>query len=259
MLDSTSQEQADQVRDAIQQLGTNAVPSLLIWLNYEPPIFRYHLTPICQRLPRIIGLNRYVQRLLIDRQAEARAIQSEQALPILGEAAAPAIPELVRRASAPWSPYSMRRGSALTTLANLGAPATAPLAVQLSSPGGAADKEVIFCVSLIGTNARPLVPLLIKNLNHTNWTAALYSAVALGNLRLEPQLVVPALTNSLNHPRSDVRTESAFALAKFGLTAKDALPALTNALNDPDPQVRTNAARAIEQIVPEPSGQAATQ
>jgi HEAT repeat protein len=115
------------------------------------------------------------------------------------------------------------------------------------------------CVRLVGTNAGPLVPVLIINLNRTDWLAATLNADMLGELKLEPDVAVPALTKSLQDPRSEMRASAMRALGEFSELAKQALPALTNLLNDPDPDTRTNAATAIKRIAPKPSTAAATQ
>jgi HEAT repeat protein len=102
----------------------------------------------------------------------------------------------------------------------------------------------------MGTNARPLVPLLVQRLQSRNLFVAMDAVQALGELKIEPELVVPALGKALQDPNQNVQISSraAFALARFGNLSRPALPTLTNALNDPDPSVREGASNAIARI-----------
>jgi HEAT repeat protein len=122
------------------------------------------------------------------------------------------------------------------------------MAALLSKPDGAASLWVMACIRDLGTNARSLVPILVQNLRHTNWFAAMINARILGELRFDPDLSVPALAKCLQDRRREVRMEAPRALMEFGELARVALPALSNALSDPDPDVRGNAARAIQTI-----------
>jgi hypothetical protein len=244
-------EQKEEAIQAIRKLGTNAIPSLLAWVNYEPNISRNRVvfwTSV--RLPQKILTSRPVQHFLIDMRAEGLSQNAVDALAILGPAAAPAIPELTKRASVPWSlTPSSRRTRAMLALAKLGTPAVPVMATHLSAPHPG-DLWLMFCIRDMGTNAIPLVPLIVKNLNCTNSFDAMLNARLLGELKLSPDLAIPALTRSLQDPRRDVRMEAPRALMEFGELARTALPALTNALADSDQDVRRNAARAIETIVP---------
>jgi HEAT repeat protein len=245
-------EQKEEAIKAVRELGTNAVPSLMAWMNYEPTITR---NPVifrtAVRLPQKILASRPVQRFLGDPHAGELAQNAAEALGILGPAAAPAVPELTRRASVPWSlTPSSRRDRAMLALAGLGPPALPVMATHLSSPDGGGGLWSMACISRLGTNAYPLVPLIVKNLNQTNGFVAMINARMLGELKLDPELVIPALTRSLRDPRRDVRMEAPNALAEFGELARTALPALTNALADPDPDVRGNSQRAIDKIAP---------
>jgi HEAT repeat protein len=139
----------------------------------------------------------------------------------------------------------------MLALAKLGPPALPTLAAQLSSPNGAGDLWLMACIRELGTNACSLVPLLVKNLNRTNWFDAMINAEMLGELKRAPDLAVPALTTCLNDSRREVRMVAPRALMQFGELARESLPALTNALTDPDPDVRGNAARAIPRILGE--------
>ena len=245
---STHDPRSQEAARAIREIGTNAIPPLLDWIAYEHPIVRYHLEGLPQwvlsRLP--FSPETYYNEV-------GRAQRAISAFGVLGPAAASAVPELVHRASRPASVSnytSRKRTSAILALAKIGAPAVPFFQAELSSPGRAGDSLVLFSVIQLGTNARPLVPLLIKNLGLTNSRAVRGNLYTLGALKLDPEIVIPAVTGMLQDPLPDVRIRAADTLAKFGPLAAPALPGLTNLLLDTDGDVRKSAADAISYIAP---------
>lgn len=236
----------------LREMGTNAVPSLLGWMAYEPPEYRYHLVSLVQKLPQAVRYSRPLH-LLLDNPAPARrASRAVDTLALLGPAAETAIPELVRRATTrPTDIYWATRARALDGLAKLGPPAAPFFQAQLSGSQGPPDASVIISVIRLGTNAGPLVPLLTNNLQLTNFTGVFVTLHTLGELRLEPQVVVPAVSRILQDSHPELRTAAAVALGKFGRSADPALPALTNCLEDPCVTVREQAAYAIQCITRE--------
>jgi HEAT repeat protein len=99
----------------------------------------------------------------------------------------------------------------------------------------------------IGTNARPALPTLIAVLRNTN-ALAVPAAIALGQMKLEPELVVPALTNGLLSRDARTRAKAAQALGEFGQKARGAVPALVKLLNDSDSTVRVCAMDALMRV-----------
>ena len=244
--DARSQEAVQVIRE----MGTNAVPPLLHWIAYEPPVSRYHLAPVCRRLPRWVLARLPPHWFLGNYERERSANKAARVFALLGPEAAPAIPELMRLARIPAGRrYLVEEtpGRAMAALAMLGPPAIPFFQSQLSSAKTPAF-PVWDAIHLLGTNARPLVPLLIQSLQHTNSLVTQSSAQILSDLKLEPELVLPALTNSLYDQRAATRYNAVSALQKLGPLAQLALPALTNCLKDPDPDVRAIAAEAIQSI-----------
>lgn len=103
----------------------------------------------------------------------------------------------------------------------------------------------------MGPNARPLVPLIVQNLQHTNLSVAYSCTRALGELKIEPGFVVPALMKGLGDPRQQIQIQAATSLKQFGKLALPALHALSNSLNDSSQPVREAAAEEIHAIIPE--------
>lgn len=240
----------DAAADAIRQIGTNALPYLLAWINYEPSPWRRKLQAFSRRLPSALVENRFVEHVLSYGDGYTLAQNATQAFAILGPIAAPAAPELRRRIVTKGPTDSRYR--ALAAIAQTGPPAVPAIAQVLSNASDAASMWVTFCIEDLGTNAKPLVPILLQNLRHTNPDVVVQSIYTLSQLQLDATNVVPALAACLRHPDRNVRFSTPCSLAKFGALAHPALAALTNALSDADADVRREVAEAISKIAAEP-------
>jgi hypothetical protein len=84
---------------AIRHIGTNALPFLLRWIQYETPGWRKSLDHFHARLPSSVQMARVVQWLFKDK-AEYRAEMSVEAFSALNLAGKPASDELLRLALA---------------------------------------------------------------------------------------------------------------------------------------------------------------
>ena len=227
---------------AIKQIGTNAIPFLIEWMDYEPPRWKLRLLMKTGKLPYWIIKSRPV-KWFFAAPGFARATEAALSFRALGPTAAPAIPELEIRAQ---GNSQQTRSCALFALSNIGptaAPAVARVLTNLlSNPQSLTDPFVGHCIVTLGPNARPLLPILVQYLDHTNASFAIASAGTLGNLRSEPDLAIPPLMRKLGDPRPAVSKQIAFALANLG---PQALAQLTNALSDSDPIVRQAATNAL--------------
>ena len=211
----------DAAGDALRHIGTNALPCLLAWLDYEPA----ETTEAYKRGERAID-----------------------AFGMLGPLAAPAIPELTRQINLG---TPRQRELAMIALSYIG-PEAQPAMIHVLTNLVSLDIDcMIVCLRNMGTNARPLFPLLVQKLQSENMLIAAGCAGALGESKVDPDLAVPALTKSLADPRQMVRLQAARTLAQFGGLARPALPALSNVLTDPDPEARVAATNAIRAIFPE--------
>lgn len=232
--------------EAIRTIGTNTLPWLLTWLDYEPAAWKLKLGAASQKLPGWIGQSRPFIWLLSSGDAGAMAENARDAFGALGPVASPAIPELARRIRLTNSPA--RKNEAMFALASIGLDALPAMAGVVANFEREDTLWVVDCVQRMGTNAEPLTPLFMRHLQSTNWFVAMIAARTLGELKFHPELVVPALTRCMSDPRYEVRMETPRALMRFGELAKPALPALLKALNDTNADVRRNAAEAIKTI-----------
>jgi hypothetical protein len=105
---STNQAESLAAVDAIRHIGTNALPVLIRWIQYEPgwkdSVGRKILTwPL-------LGKNHDVQRLIWN-MTEYRALTAVNGFRILGSEANPALPELQRLADNPKAPETAIRAT----------------------------------------------------------------------------------------------------------------------------------------------------
>ncbi len=105
---STNQAESLAAVDAIRHIGTNALPSLLLWIQYEPG-WRYSLGAEMLTWP-VVGKSRAVQRLVWHMRGN-RASIAANGFRILGSIANPAMPELQRLADNPKQPQTAIRAT----------------------------------------------------------------------------------------------------------------------------------------------------
>jgi len=101
-----------QATEAIQHIGTNALPYLVRWIQYKAPGWRNFLNHLGTRLPASMQKTRAMHWLLHDK-AEDRAFFAVEAFWALGPNANPATDELLRLALAedPRAPLTQRRAT----------------------------------------------------------------------------------------------------------------------------------------------------
>ena len=121
-----------EVQSAIQQIGTNAVPTLLDWIRYDEPSWRTHLVDRLQKSGRAFLQKPAVWRLVMGTTG-SRARSAIIGFQALGPAAQPAAGELVAL-SASKSPFvSQNAMMALWTIPGRKAPFLAALLTNSDS------------------------------------------------------------------------------------------------------------------------------
>ena len=214
--DERTAAERKQAADAIRHIGSKALPFLLAWTDAENVSGRSY--------------------------APAHGAAT-LAFGVLGPIAAPAIPELTRRTK------TSQQWQAMQALCLLAPTAEPAMRASMCSPEWAAAPWAADSIHIMGPDARPLVPLLVQYLEHTNPKVAKTAAESLGYLKHEPNLVVPALAKSLDHPDSEVRKAALSSLLAFGELACGAgTPALVKALDDPDEQLARMAVDTLRKL-----------
>lgn len=213
--------QAEKARNAVKQIGTNAVPQLLRMLRTCRPESK---------------MRRFTQNLL-DKQ---RLIQVE--LPAhedlswlapfgfeaLGSASVGAIPDLCRMLANPYT--SMQSANCLRHIG----PAAAPALVEVAAKSErAAAIPALLLLGDFGQASQSAVPLLEQLANNPGNPVAGPALRVLSRLHERPNSLLPLLIDRLN--QTNFASDAAFALAGAGW---DGVPPLMDAVTNGDPQIR---------------------
>jgi len=239
-ISGTDDEKA-KAAEAIRAIGTNAIPFLWTWMDYEPGLLDRMVAENRDQFPE--WLNSMTQ-FFFNEDAELFSLNAYDAFGALGPVAEPAIPELQSYLA---GPDTYRASVAFTWLMRIG-PKTVPIAIDvISNPGTNMDlySTQLYSLRYLGTNIAAVVPFVLKNLEHTNTAIATNTVHGLYFLNYRDAAIASALARALSDPRVEVRRTSVEVLWRYGDTARIALPALTNALMDADSDVRDYAGFAI--------------
>jgi len=235
----------DLAQAALNEAGTNAVPHLLKWIQYEPPRWRKKL--VHNRLGTFL-------RPLTHTRQESLAVASCNDFPMLGTNAFAAIPKLVMLIHNTNAPLTAVW--ALHALGRLGTNGLLPIISAMQDPRYAFRFPAVAAIASGGQQPASLptiTPVLVQCLKDvTDLRIPEMAAMSLGNNAYAPDLSIPALTNCLASPDPILRSVAAGSLAHFAGQATDALPILTQALADTDPRVRNAATNAITAITMAP-------
>lgn len=219
---------------AVRQIGTNAIPSLLAWIEHNPP------PPTTNRL--LPSGTMYG----ISDQAHLAVL----AFDILGKEARSACPALGRLASDPRKEEVAE--CALEALINTGADAVPELVSILTNTNAPRREKAAEAIGRFDTNGLPAVPVLLRCVSDNDVSVAASAAVALSELPARQDVVLPALTNVLNDQRFMVRWGFVRMLSRHSPRPEVIVPALSHALRDPSPSIRWQAIIVISELRPRP-------
>ncbi|MCX6924066.1 MAG: HEAT repeat domain-containing protein [Verrucomicrobia bacterium] len=243
---------------AIQQIGTNAIPTLLNLLRKKD-------SPLVARLILLWG--RYVTRTSYLPfwvaypswyQVHAAILNRQGSLgfEILRANGHPAVPALIRLYEQEISPSSQYYvGQALMAIGPDAMRRAIPSFVRgAASPKLLMRKNAVRALLQVHDDSSLVVSALAKSIVDTNVFIRTLTAMGLGEFgRKVPQsvpLVVPLLIKALSDPDGSVRGSAACSLKTLGAEAKGAVPALLDSLKDKDEYARGTAAEALLQIDP---------
>ena len=237
--------------NAVHHIGTNALPFLVKWIDYEMPAWKVF---VAEKLPdsawRIGGIR--LMRIM-EGTAGRRARNALAGFEILGDKATPAVPALTGLLGK-WNRRDTSR-SALLALMYIGKGGLVPLIQVLTNRAAPpefrmdAAERIAAPVMNLGTNGTLAVPFLIGCLGDSD--VAGHAARVLGALRLEPNISVPALHTCLASSNVFKRIEATDALGAFGKEAIEVVPDLLVALTNRAPEEQQAASNALMHIAPE--------
>jgi hypothetical protein len=94
--------------NAVREMGTNILPTLTRWIQYEPSSWRKRLWGSTRQVPRSLYAHESVRLLFLGKGVN-RANLAEAGFKILGPAAKDALPDLQRLANKSEAPYTQSR------------------------------------------------------------------------------------------------------------------------------------------------------
>jgi HEAT repeats len=269
--------------EAVRKIGTNGLPYLLKWIQYEDRPWQTNLARLCSQLPGKLG-ETAKDFIFVGRQR--RREDAFSALYALGEAALPSILSFVTNSAEPSRPrelliihlggswkwftqtniiesnlngclddkdpqIAISAAGILCTQTHYRERAFQVLAKALDSPDGPLRQKAV-SATVRCFNQNPPTSKLIQLLADTNSPFSPYAASALiGAVAHDPSLrpsAVPLLTRSLRDSRPLVRAYSANALGSLRIEAEPTVTALLEAWNDPDESVRREATNSIFEL-----------
>lgn len=166
---------------------------------------------------------------------------------LLGEKAAPLVPDVARHLSDP-----QLTADAAVALSFMGPEAFPPLqdAARMDDP--VIRREALRSIGKLRERApleaRAVVPLLLRGLADPDAGVRVVAATYLGILNDNADAAVPALIEALDDEDAEVRAAAATALGSFGEAGTDAIPALRKAASDRNEDVSREAGLALVKL-----------
>lgn len=224
-LDSTRPaEKREAAKKAIQEMGTNIVPSLLAMLRSAPSYSK-------RQMASSLNQTEYAHR---------RAVTGFQAL---GSFAVPVLEEYMLRGET--------ADNAAHALSQIGREGFPPLLRALTNENALIRQKVEYGLEPVGPEGQAFVPALLRNLKDGDVLVRAYAARAVGKIAIEPEMSVPALIEALQDSNAEVKRMTAEALGRFGPKAQGAILPLLNVSKDKNPEVSRAAFAALTEIDPD--------
>jgi hypothetical protein len=243
--------------DAVTEAGTNALPFLVQWIQYEPSQSSRLREKVAEFADVVIASmtpQSHKPRTAPHRGRGRLADGAEVAFQFLGNKATAAVPKLISLMNNPSAPETAAR--ATLALGYLGTNALPPLLAVIDNPTHHCHHVALLTIAhmspSLSSSSDTIVPHLIRCLSDTNNPGvASLAAICLGQLHSAPHLAVPALAACLNSTNDALQFQAAKALGRFGTAATCAVPALTAALESTDQRLSNLASNALLHIAPE--------
>jgi hypothetical protein len=225
--------QATPARNAIRELGTNALPSLLRWAGDHDSVFKLQFRKVADWTG-----SKYLVDLRMKMSPDEYHYQAELGFEALGPEAKPAVPALIH---------------------------------LLGDRDDEVRIAALHGLRGIGPAAKAAVPALLGCIQQTNTTVRYFAVFALGTIHEEPGSVIPVLIEVVKADKgradtnigttrkpgtSDLADIAIFALGNYGTEAKAAVPTILPCLSHSITYVRKHATNALKEIDAEAAAKA---
>jgi hypothetical protein len=245
---SDSQSQSlEAAREAVRKIGTNGLPWLIKWISYDLPKWKSALlySKFYRWLPTPIG-NSMVAPIL-------QAQRAREGFNILGTAASPAVPDLVRMTDH-WPRSSSINAVWAIAGCNAQPDVLSALLAIATNRSKTLDirRTTMHAISTLHSVEKYeswVVPAIFPCLAEQNMANS--TIIALGSFRISPDVGVPVIRTAAGSTNAEVRVWAVVSLGRYGRNASAAIPELLRALNDNDPRVQLEARDALQVVAPE--------
>lgn len=239
-LSTADEEGRALAKEAVLAMGPGTIPYLLRTIGSIDSRFRR------------VALEVLGQQSFIKMNFKAWEDQIEgaaAALLVLGPAAAPAVPELVRRwPDQTWLIAACIESVGPAVLTEAVVREAIPVLIEALKDGDVDSRDSVRgALAAIGEDA--VIPLSAA-LKHSDSTGRKNAAQALGLIARMENIAVRSLTSALVDLDTNVQQAAAEALGLFGSKAKESVPKLVNLLGHESLNVRVAVAGALERIAP---------
>ncbi|MEO6034584.1 MAG: HEAT repeat domain-containing protein [Verrucomicrobiota bacterium] len=235
-----------EAENAIQQIGSNALPTLLKWINAQPNSLEIALVEKIYGKPgsrRSSVSGKLIWWLNPSRVLKLRS-QAYNTLFELGPKATPAIPELEKIACNPKAPGAELAADILIHLKAV----PSLINVLKKSDNTAQRIHVLRALGRCTNSPATALPAIITCVKSLDADVAANAVELLGESRLHPELSVPVLIEALDDPRYSVRLNAVKALGWYGHQAESASPKLNALAVSVDLAISRAAERSLGKI-----------
>jgi hypothetical protein len=164
--------------EAVRHIGTNALPWLLKWTDYEPSAWKMMLAANAPAAAWMPGSLRSACLWLLNRRADDLDWLARFGFEILGPQARPALPEVQRR-MADWG-RPTRASIAMQIYTHIEGPDAVPALVSaLVNTNAKSRQSAAFCLATLGTNGAPGAPMLRNSLSDPDPVVRRFAGAAL--------------------------------------------------------------------------------
>lgn len=244
-------DEEQQAVAAVRAIGSNAVPTLLLWRHATNSLRKDWIDKQITNLPDWLRHSSIVEKIYAT-GARQKHYLALGAFHILRTNALPHLPELMREFKSATTPNDISEAvDAVRCLDGFG---VEPLVSFASSTNDYAhySAAILALVEMSRgiPNAAAAIPTLFSAVQKPDERTSSAALVGLANL-LPPDQFLPILTNRLTSTNAWARYDAVHAFRGYTNYVRSALPLLKTRLADPDIEVRESTTNLLAECVPE--------
>jgi hypothetical protein len=245
-----SVSQREEAKQAVLQIGSNAVPSLVRYIRYSPPFGKKSAVTAFNKLSRYPITGHIIPCSLTYDVAEVRAETAIQSFHILGQAGSAAYPQLTRLACDATQPEVSTRAIKVLVFTS-GATNAVHEVLSHACPQIQFETLIYMGQQSVYFPPRVLWPDLIQLLHSGDDDVIRLAAALLVEVKhSQPEAMLAIFIDALRSPKFKVRTQALVSIETFDTAAIPVVPLVTPLLDDPDLSVRKEATNFLRMFAP---------